>query len=385
MIAVRLPTPDGGVVAHRLSPPATWRPLDAPSTSRTVYAAAHVVADPRADGIAGGPSSLDWDATLRFRHHLWDLGLGVADAMDTAQRNQGLTWTAAAELIRRTGADAAARGAPLVVGVGTDQLGDRAGSLEEVVTAYADQLAVAESAGATPVLMASRQLARIAEGPEDYAEVYGTVIGRASGPVVLHWLGTAFDPHLAGYWGSAQDDVAAEHVLALIDSHRDRIDGVKVSLLDAELEVRLRRRMPPGVRTYCGDDFHYPELIAGDAEGHSHALLGIFDAIAPAASTALRALDEGDAATFRDVLDPTVGLSRHLFTAPTSSYKTGITFLAWLAGHQDAFVMVGGQTASRAPMHLVEAFRIADSLGLFPDPELTASRLQTYLHLTGLA
>ncbi|MGW7252002.1 dihydrodipicolinate synthase family protein [Streptomyces decoyicus] len=366
--------------AHPAARPASARP---PLRSRTVLAAAHVVADPRADTTPDGRAAVDWDATLAFRHHLWSHGLGVAEAMDTAQRGAGLDWGAAAELIRRSAAEARAVGGLLACGVGTDQLPPHGASLADVRGAYEEQLGLVEDAGARPVLMASRQLAAAATGPEDYQELYGHLLRQAARPVILHWLGPVFDPALAGYWGSADPDAATETLLAIIAGHPGQVDGVKVSLLDAGREVRLRRRLPGTVRCYTGDDFHYPELIAGDDHGFSEALLGIFDPLAPPAAEAVRLLDAGDTAGFRAVLDPTVALSRHLFQAPTRHYKTGIVLLAWLAGHQSHFTMVGGLQSARSLPHLRRAHELADGLGLFPDPELAAHRMRTLLAVYG--
>ncbi|WP_326620768.1 dihydrodipicolinate synthase family protein [Streptomyces decoyicus] len=366
--------------AHPAPRPASARP---PLRSRRVLAAAHVVADPRADTTPDGPAAVDWDATLAFRHHLWSHGLGVAEAMDTAQRGAGLDWGAAAELIRRSAAEARAVGGLLACGAGTDQLPPHGASLADVRGAYEEQLGLVEDAGAQPVLMASRQLAAAATGPEDYQELYGHLLRQAARPVILHWLGPMFDPALAGYWGSADPDAATETLLAIIAGHPGQVDGVKVSLLDAGREVRLRRRLPGAVRCYTGDDFHYPELIAGDDHGFSDALLGIFDPLAPPAAEAVRLLDAGDTAGFRAVLDPTVALSRHLFQAPTRHYKTGIVLLAWLAGHQSHFTMVGGLQSARSLPHLRRAHELADGLGLFPDPEQAAHRMRTLLAVYG--
>ncbi|MEU9114692.1 dihydrodipicolinate synthase family protein [Streptomyces sp. NPDC048483] len=352
--------------------------------SRTVFAAAHVVPDPRADTTPDGPAALDWDATLAFRHHLWSHGLGVAEAMDTAQRGMGLDWPAAAELIRRSAAEARTVGGRLACGVGTDQLPPHGAFLEDVRAAYEEQLGLVEDAGGRPVLMASRQLAAAATGPDDYAELYGHLLRQAAGPVILHWLGPMFDPALEGYWGSTDLDAATDTLVHLIADHPGKVDGVKVSLLDAGREVRLRRRLPTSVRCYTGDDFHYPELIAGDDHGFSDALLGIFDPLAPLAAEAVRLLDGGDRAGFRAALDPTVALSRHLFQAPTRYYKTGVVLLAWLAGHQSHFSMVGGLQAARSLPHLRRAYQLADGLGLFPDGELAAARMAKLLAVFGM-
>jgi Protein of unknown function (DUF993) len=352
--------------------------------SRVAYAAAHVVADPLGENVPGAPATVDWEATLRFRHHLWRHGFGVAEAMDTAQRGAGLDYAATRELIARSCAEARATGGAIVAGVGTDQLPPGPTTLDEVSKAYQEQLADVVEAGALPVLMASRHLAGAARDAEDYLAVYDDLLAATTGPVVLHWLGEAFDPALAGYWGSSDLDEAEATVLRLIRCHANRIDGIKVSLLDAGREVALRRQLPPGVRLYTGDDFHYLELIRGDDQGHSDALLGIFDPIAPAAAVALAALDDGDLSTYHDVLSPTVALSRHLFATPTYHYKTGVVFLAWLAGHQDHFTMVGGLQSGRSPAHLAQVLRLADRAGLLPDADLTAARARAYFVTAGV-
>ncbi|CAG6393272.1 dihydrodipicolinate synthase family protein [Streptomyces cocklensis] len=356
---------------------------DLPLRSRVVYSAAHVVADPLR-AAADEPAAVDWESTLAFRRHLWAHGLGVAEAMDTAQRGMGLDWPVAAELIRRSSAEARSVGGRIACGVGTDQLTGPAASLAEVTAAYEEQLAVVESAGSQAVLMASRALASIAKGPEDYLQVYGHLLRQSSDRVILHWLGPMFDPALAGYWGSDDLDAATETFLDVIAAHPDKVDGVKISLLDARREVELRRRLPDGVRCYTGDDFNYPELIAGDAQGFSHALLGIFDPLAPLAAAAVSTLDTGDTDGFRRLLDPTVELSRHLFCAPTRFYKTGVVLLAWLAGHQQHFTMVGGLQSARSLPHLARAYELADRVGLFPDPALAEARMRGLLTLHGV-
>ncbi|MFJ9809924.1 dihydrodipicolinate synthase family protein [Streptomyces sp. NPDC101158] len=384
---IRLPGPGGELRAYAPRAEPLAATVGGPLTSRTVLSAAHVVADPYADTTPDAPAAVDWDATLAFRRHLWSHGLGVAEAMDTAQRGMGLDWTGAAELIRRSAAEARAVGGRIACGVGTDQLTGPAG-LPAVRAAYEEQLAVVEETGAQAVVMASRALAAAARGPEDYAEVYGQVLRQAAEPVVLHWLGPMFDPALEGYWGSADLDAATGTLLEVIAAHPDKVDGVKISLLDAGREVDLRRRLPDGVRCYTGDDFHYPELIAGedppDGGRFSHALLGIFDPLGPLAAEAVRVLDTGDRAGFRKLLDPTVELSRHLFQAPTRFYKTGVVFLAWLAGHQEHFVMVGGLQSARSLPHLARAYELADGLGLFPDPALAESRMRSLLDVYGV-
>jgi hypothetical protein len=383
-VTIQLPDLKGGLRAYepRPEPPAVT-PGAPPFTSRTVFSAAHVVADPYADVTPDSSAAVDWDATLAFRRHLWSHGLGVAEAMDTAQRGMGLDWAGAAELIRRSAAEAKAVGGRIACGVGTDQIA--AGSLVEVRAAYEEQLALVEESGAQAILMASRALAAAARGPEDHLEVYGHLLRQATEPVILHWLGPMFDPALEGYWGSSDLDAATDTFLEVIAAHPDKVEGIKVSLLDAQREIDIRRRLPQGVRCYTGDDFNYPELIAGDDKGFSHALLGIFDPLGPLAAQAVRVLDTGDVAGFRELLDPTVELSRHLFQTPTRFYKTGVVFLAWLAGHQSHFTMVGGLQSARSLPHFARAYELADGLGLFPDPKLAEERMKTLLALYGVA
>ncbi|MGW0467738.1 dihydrodipicolinate synthase family protein [Streptomyces sp. NPDC003027] len=381
---IRLPQPEGGVREYTPRPAQAPDPAGTgPLTSRTVFSAAHVVADPYADTTPDSPAAVDWDATLAFRRHLWAQGLGVAEAMDTAQRGMGLDWAGAAELIRRSAAEAKAVGGRIACGVGTDQLTGPAG-LAAVREAYEEQLALVEETGSQAILMASRALAAAAASPDDYLDTYAHLLRQASEPVILHWLGPMFDPALEGYWGSTDLDAATSVFLDVIAAHPDKVDGIKVSLLDAQREIDLRRRLPEGVRCYTGDDFNYPELIAGDDQGLSHALLGIFDPLGPLAARAVRVLDTGDVKGFREILDPTVELSRHLFQAPTRFYKTGVVFLAWLAGHQDHFTMVGGLQSARSLPHLARAYELADGLGLFPDPELAESRMESLLTVYGV-
>ncbi|AKS36666.1 hypothetical protein AFA91_26330 [Mycolicibacterium goodii] len=372
-----------------LGPPGPWRRPQRPITSRIAYAAAHVVPRPLADNTPGAPADLDWDATLAYRRELWSYGLGVADAMDTAQRGMGLDWAAAAELIRRSGSEAAAVGGRLACGAGTDQLvpedvpsGDR--GLSVIADAYREQVDVVREAGAQVILMASRALARMAQSPADYLSVYNAVLGHTDQPVILHWLGDMFDPALRGYWGSGEITAATTTFLELIANNVDKVDGVKVSLLDAEHEVALRRALPAGVRLYTGDDFNYPELIIGDEQGYSDALLGIFAAIYPAASTALQALDAGEATEAGDILESTRALGRHIFATPTYYYKTGIAFLAWLNGLQPGFAMVGGLSSGRSVSHLCELFVLADRAGLLTDPDGAAHRMRMFLELNGV-
>jgi hypothetical protein len=382
-VTIQLPDAKGRLRAYEPRTEPVALTTGAPFTSRTVFSAAHVVADPYADVSPDSPAAVDWDATLAFRRHLWSHGLGVAEAMDTAQRGMGLDWAGAAELVRRSAAEARAMGGRIACGVGTDQI---AGSvcLAEVRAAYEEQLALVEGEGAQAILMASRALAAVATGPEDYLDVYGHLLRQASDPVILHWLGPMFDPALEGYWGSSDLDAATDVFLEVIAAHPDKVDGIKVSLLDARREVDLRRRLPDGVRCYTGDDFNYPELIAGDEQGFSHALLGIFDPLGPLAAEAVRALDTGDVKGFRELLDPTVELSRHLFQTPTRFYKTGVVFLAWLAGHQSHFTMVGGLQSARSLPHFARAYELADTLGLFPNPELAQNRMKNLLSLYGV-
>ena len=381
---ITLPTDDGELRPHVLREPVAWSRPAEPAKSRVAFAAVHVVADPLGDNRPGAPAAVDWEATLGFRRHLWSYGLGVAEAMDTAQRGMGLDWDTTRELIRRSAAEAAWLGARIAAGAGTDQLGPEVSTLDEIVRAYGEQLDVVQAAGAQVVVMASRQLARLAGGPEDYRYVYDRVLAQAADPVVLHWLGPMFDPALAGYWGASDLDLATEAFLGLVHDHAGRIDGVKVSLLDVAHERAVRSLLPAGVRLYTGDDFHYPELIKGDGVAASDALLGIFAAIAPAASRALQALDEDDLATYDEVLAPTVPLARRVFGTPTRYYKTGIAFLAWLSGLQPGFSMVGGLQSARGLPDLAETFRLADAAGLLPDPDLAAARMAALLAVYGV-
>jgi len=378
-----LPDSEGGA-AYTMRDRVTWYPPSSPPTTRVAYAAAHVVADPFADNAPSAPAAIDWDTTLAFRRHLWSYGFGVADAMDTAQRGMGLGWAATQELIRRSAAEARACGGAIAVGAGTDHLGPEGATLAGVIAGYEQQVAVAEDAGARVILMASRLLAGVARGPDDYEEVYGRVLDQVTTPVILHWLGPMFDPALVGYWGNADVGEATETFLAVIKQNADHIDGVKVSLLDAGHEVQLRRALPAGVRMYTGDDFNYPELIRGDEHGHSDALLGILAAIAPVAAQALQALDRADLAVYDRTLAPTLPLARHVFGAPTFYYKTGIAFLVWLAGLQPGFVMVGGLQSGRSVLHLAQTFRLADAAGLLPDPELAMARMRALLAVAGV-
>jgi hypothetical protein len=380
-----LPQADGTLRPHTLGRPGAFVHPRTPLESRVFLAAAHVVPDPFREPDGSGTAQLDWESTLAFRRYLWSYGLGVAEAMDTAQRGSGLDWSAARELIRRSAAEARAVSGAISCGAGTDQLTPGTATLADVREAYLEQCAFVEGEGAQVILMASRALAAVARSADDYLEIYGSVLSQVARPVILHWLGDMFDPQLAGYWGSHHIPEAMDTVVALIDAHRDRIDGIKISLLDADHEVELRRRLPEGVRLYTGDDFSYPRLILGDGSHASDALLGIFDAIAPAASSALQALDAGRPEVFAVVLAPTVPLARQIFSAPTYSYKTGIVLLAWLNGHQPGFRMVGGAEGARSLVHLSETFVLADRAGLLRDPELATARMRSLLRLGGVA
>jgi hypothetical protein len=389
-----LPTRDGALLPWRPSGRPPVAPAGIPPRSRTAYAAVHVVADPlspRDPGDPSGRAALDWDATLSFRHHVWSCGLGVAEAMDTAQRGMGLDWATARELIERTGVEATAVGGDWCAGVGTDQLTGEPGrpagapaTVDDVVAAWREQLDVVAAAGGVPVVMASRELAAAARGPDDYHRAYGKLLADAPGGVLLHWLGEPFDPALAGYWGHADVRAAGRELAALCRDHARAVAGVKVSVLDAAAEVAFRRELPAGVACLTGDDFSFPSLIAGDGHGHSDALLGIFDPIAAVASAALARLDDGDADGFRALLDATVPLAREVFRAPTRLYKVGIVFLAYLAGHQRHVRMVGGLESARSLVHLAEVLRLADAAGVLPDPDLAVARMRPVLAAAGV-
>jgi hypothetical protein len=353
--------------------------------TRIAFAAAHVVVDPLRTAEPLTHPVVDWDATIAYREHLWSLGFGVAEAMDTAQRGMGLDWPSALELIKRSTAAAKMRGALVASGAGTDHLSvGETFTLQDVTDAYLEQCEAIEAVDGRIILMASRALAAIARHAEDYAAVYGSVLSQVRQPVILHWLGPMFDPALDGYWGSSTIPAATENCLRIICAHKEKIDGIKISLLDAELEVNMRRQLPPGVRMYTGDDFNYDRLILGDGHGYSDALLGIFDAIAPAASLALTALDAGDIPRYRQLLSPTVPLSRHIFASPTQHYKTGVVFLAFLNGFQSHFRMVRGLESARSVAHLSELFVLADRAGVLSNPELAIHRMRTFLQLAGV-
>jgi hypothetical protein len=390
MVTIRLPSDDGRFEDFTMSKSATWRTVTlGQPLARLALSAEHVVSDPRADISPMVDVAIDFGATQRFRDYLWDLGLGVAEAMDTAQRGMGLDWKSAQILIRNTVESAKTRpGAVVFSSVGTDHLDPAEATLDAVVKAYCEQLSFVQRIGGRVIIMASRALVRAACSPNDYAEVYRRVLSEADQPVIIHWLGDMFDPELAGYWGHHEISAATDACLRMIEDNAHKIDGIKISLLDAQHEIAMRRRLPAGVKMYTGDDFNYPELIAGDGQGFSHALLGIFDAIEPAASAALLALTNEDRAAgtkgFREILDPTVALSRELFRAPTQYYKTGVVFLAYLNGHQDHFTMLGAQQGARSILHLSRVFRHAASVGLFADPNRAAARMRTILALHGM-
>ena len=381
-----LPRLDGTLAPYTLSGRAPITAPPGPITSRIGMAAVHVVADPRARISPTLDVAVDWEATLAYRRYLWGLGLAVAEAMDTAQRGMGLPWTSARELIERSVAEAkSVGGAVLASGAGTDHLepGPRL-TLADVEAAYEEQCAWIEGCGGRLILMASRALAACAKSPDDYVKVYGRILSQVREPVIIHWLGEMFDPALAGYWGHDEPRDAMAACVNVIAANAARVVGVKVSMLDARLEIEMRRLLPDGVRMYTGDDFNYPTTIRGDGERHSDALLGIFDVIAPAAAAALKALDRGDLATYERVLAPTLTLSRHVFGDPTRFYKTGVVFAAYLNGHQSHFRMVGGLESARSVVHLSEQFRLMDAAGLLADPERAAARLRRVLAVAGI-
>ena len=381
---ISLPGRDGSLTDYVMQgTPIEADPLD-PDPVRVVLSAAHVVADPFTDNDPSGHATLDWEATMAFRRHLAGLGLGIAEAMDTAQRGMGLGWPEALELIRRTKEEFP--DALVFNGCGTDHLmpGD-AQSLDHVRRAYLEQVEAIQDVGGRLVIMASRALVRVAEKPEGYVRVYEDVLAACDQPVILHWLGDMFDPALAGYWGSDRFEDALETALAVIGGHAAKVDGIKISLLDKEKEILMRRRLPDGVKMYTGDDFNYPDLIAGDEFGYSHALLGIFDPLAVAVGKAVGQLGRGDEAGFRATLDPTVPLARLIFRAPTQYYKTGIVFLAWLNGFQEHFVMPGGAQSMRPLPYFVDCFRLADQAGLLSDPDRAIARMRMLMGIYGVA
>jgi hypothetical protein len=380
IFTLRLPT-EKGPQEYAVREPGKFERPKKPFT-RIAFAAAHVVADPLSAKEPWLDAAIDWDATLAYRRHLWSWGFGVAEAMDTAQRGMGLDWTNSLELVRRSIA-AAGKGDVIASGAGTDHLPPGSYSLDKIIAAYEEQCAAIEKLGGRIILMASRALAASAKSPDDYGKVYDRILSQVKQPVIIHWLGEMFDPALEGYWGKKDHLAAMDVCLGVIEKNKAKVDGIKVSLLDKDKEVVMRRKLPKGVRMYTGDDFNFAELIEGDAQGYSDALLGIFDSIAPAASHALSCLSENRKAEYHDVLGPTVPLSRHIFKAPTRFYKTGVVFMAWLNGHQDHFVMVGGQQSARNVLHLAELFRLADAAGLLSDPPLACARMKQFLATNG--
>ncbi|MEH2483761.1 hypothetical protein V1282_007118 [Nitrobacteraceae bacterium AZCC 2146] len=384
-LSLKLPKADRSIETYRLAASRTFPSKLEGTLNRVAFSAAHVVADPLAECDPWLNARIDWDRTIAFREHVWDLGLGVAEAMDTAQRGMGMDWPTSLELITRSVAAAKPRGGLVFSGAGTDHLAvEDAKSLDDVIRAYEEQFAAIEKVGGRIILMASRALAKLGKSADDYAKVYDRILSQSAQPVIIHWLGDMFDPALANYWGTPNLDTAMDIAVDVINRNAAKVDGVKVSLLDAQREIDMRRRLVPEVKMYTGDDFNYAELIAGDDKGFSHALLGIFDAIAPAASYALSRLAAGDEKGFHDVLGPTVPLSRHIFKAPTRFYKTGIVFMAYLNGHQDHFTMIGGQESTRSTLHLAELFRLADKAGLLSNPEKATQRMKAILATRGI-
>jgi hypothetical protein len=380
ILTIKLPSP-GGLEEFPIHEPRQFERPQRPFT-RKALAAAHVVADPLSAKEPWLDAAIDWDATVAYRRHLWSWGFGVAEAMDTAQRGMGLDWTNSLELVRRS-IQAAGKSDVVASGAGTDHLPPGTHSIEKIVAAYEEQCAAIEKLGGRIILMASRALAASARSPEDYARVYDRILSQVKEPVIIHWLGEMFDPALEGYWGKKDHLAAMEVCLSVLKKNSSKVDGIKVSLLDKDKEIVMRRKLPKGVRMYTGDDFNFAELIEGDAQGYSHALLGIFDSIAPAASQALSLLSENRNEEYHEVLAPTVPLSRHIFKAPTRFYKTGVVFMAWLNGHQDHFVMVGGQQSARNALHFSELFRLADAAGLLADPPLACARMKQLLAMHG--
>ena len=376
---ISLPNTLGKLQNHKLIGEPLVARKPAKPFNRTAFAAAHVVADPFKGGI-------DWKGTIAYRRYLLNLGFGIAEAMDTSQRGMGLGWPDALELIGRSIDDAGSEKAKLIYsGCGTDHLDlADAHSLDDVIQAYLMQLHAIQKIGGRIIMMASRALVRAAKSPDDYIKVYSAVLKEADHHVILHWLGPMFDPALRGYWGADDFTVTMRTCLAVINQNIKKVDGIKISLLDAEKEIIMRRQLPTSVKMYTGDDFNYADLIAGDANGFSHALLGIFDAIAPAASIALSALAKNDVTKFHSFLAPTVPLSRMIFSAPTQYYKVGIVFLAWLNGHQDHFIMVNGAQSARSLPYFVDVFKLADAAGLLRKPELAVQRMNHLLALYGV-
>lgn len=386
MVPLKLPKKGGELYTYKPKESVSFEiPEGMQFKKRIAFSAAHVVCDPFADTDPLNHSEIDWDSTMQYRHYLWSQGLAVAEAMDTAQRGMGLNWEQAQSLISRSMKEAKAVHGKIACGAGTDHLAAHANaSLEEVQAAYEEQCEFVENEGGQIILMASRALAACAKAPEDYEKVYGNILSKVSRPVILHWLGDMFDPALKGYWGHEDIDKAMEVCLRVIKENEDKIDGIKISLLDDQREIQMRRQLPESVKMYTGDDFNYPNLIQGDEQGYSHALLGIFDAIAPAATAALHALDDDDLTTYHAILEKTVPLSRHIFQAPTYAYKTGIVFMAYLNGHQSHFRMIGGAEGHRSIVHLSDLFVMADEAGLLRQPDLAVERMKVVLAQAGI-
>jgi hypothetical protein len=380
-----LPDENGALQTYKLthaSPP--FARVAPAQWNRSAYAAAHVVVDPlQPCDPWDGPPVIDWEATLRFREHLWRLGFKIAEAMDTAQRGMGLDWPGARELIRRSVAHARTiPGADLACGVGTDQLiANERTTIADVMHAYQEQIEAVEAAGGRIILMASRALAAVAKSTDDYKRVYGELLRQCKDKVILHWLGEMFDPALKGYWGTNDVAAATDTVLDIVRANAQKIEGIKISLLDARWEVAMRPRLPAGVIMFTGDDFNYDTLIAGDGSHHSHALLGIFDPIAPVAAAALARLASGDTQGYQGTIAPTIPLSREIFRAPTRHYKAGVIFIAWLNGHQSHFVAAAGLQSARSVRHYAKVFELADRCGALIDPELAVSRMRSFLHV----
>ncbi|MDQ0564023.1 hypothetical protein QO004_005840 [Rhizobium mesoamericanum] len=385
-LSLNLPNAAGPTEEYHLVGTPVERPSAPPKFNRIAYAAAHVVSDPRKEVDPWGRPAIDWDATIAFRRHLWGLGFKIAEAMDTSQRGMGLNWAGAQELIRRSLDESRTiAGADLACGAGTDHLAATdARSIDDVIKAYETQIEFIEKNGGRVIMMASRALARVASSADDYAKVYGRILSQAKDKVVLHWLGDMFDPNLAGYWGSPQFGPALECVLRIINENKEKVEGIKISLLDNAKEVELRNGLPEGILCFTGDDFNYAELIEGDGNRYSHALLGIFDAVAPSASMALASLAVGDTATFRSVIEPTVPLSRKIFEAPTQYYKAGVVFLAWLNGRQNHFSLPAGMQSARGINHYADIFRLADKANVLDKPELAVTRMKHFVGVFGI-
>jgi hypothetical protein len=382
---LELPTAGGALIRHTMHQPVDVPRHPRPFTSRSVFAAPHVVADIRSEYTPGVQPPVDWEATMAFRRHLWSFGLGVAEGMDTSERGPGgLDWAQAKELISRGLAEARGAGGAIVCGAGTDQLAPGPHTVGEIVDAYLEQLDHIESNGGSAVIRASHALVASAEDADDYVETYTRVLGHAQRPVIVHWLGTVFDPTLHGYWGSADIPTAMNTVVQFAHDNASKLRGIKFSLLDADLEKEFRARVPEGVEVFTGDDYGYTELLLGDGKHHSHGLLGVLDPIAPIASQAFAALDAGDEDTFVRHMDSTIPYAVKMFEPPAASYKVGVVFMAWLAGHQDHFRMVTGREGMRSLQHLTDLFVHADSLGLFPDMDLAAHRMRSFLATHGI-